>query len=245
MESPFYTVGKKVLFVHWPVDRQRLRSFVPSTLEIDTFDGSAWVTAVAYRVTEARFTAVKATPIRDFPQLNFRTYVRLDGDPGVYFFTLDTSDILGGMFGKLIAHLPFRRAKMEMAEDADGTISFRSRRTEAGSAPTSFDVEYRPHDEEASPSEPGSLDEFLVERYRYFAPSTSLRDRLTNPDEQVVYVGDISHESWRLQGVDVEINRNTLFKGLGMETPITEPRARYTSWFDSTVELPRKTIVGT
>jgi uncharacterized protein YqjF (DUF2071 family) len=96
-----------------------------------------------------------------------------------------------------------------------------------------------------SPAEPGSLDEFLVERYRYFAPSTSFRDRLSSPDEQTIYVGDISHDPWKLQGVEATIHRNTLFKGLGMETPTAEPRFGYTPWFDSTVELPRRTVVGT
>lgn len=243
MEGPLYNTGEDVLFVHWPVDKQRLQPFVPSVLEIDTFDGHAWVTAVAYRVVEARLTAMKMTPSRNFPQLNFRTYVQLDGDHGVYFFSLDTSDTLSGALGKTVSHLPFNRAEMSMVEDSDGTISFRSRRTQAGSAPASFGVEYRPHDEEASYSEAGTLDEFLVERYRYFAPSTTLRGHLTNPGKQTVYIGSISHEPWQHQGVEAILQHNTLFRGLGMESPTAKPRFQYTSWFESTIELPRKTIV--
>ena len=33
----------KLLFMHWRIDEQLLRTLIPEALEIDTFDGSAWI----------------------------------------------------------------------------------------------------------------------------------------------------------------------------------------------------------
>ena len=33
----------KLLFMHWRIDEKLLRPLVPPGLEIDTFDGSAWI----------------------------------------------------------------------------------------------------------------------------------------------------------------------------------------------------------
>ena len=40
-----------LLFMHWPMPVDALRTLVPPALEIDTFDGWAWVGVVPFRLS--------------------------------------------------------------------------------------------------------------------------------------------------------------------------------------------------
>ena len=82
-----------LLFAHWPIDAARLRTLrplIPAALEIDTFDGEAWIGVVPFRMSGVRLRGTPALPtLSAFPELNVRTYVKRDGKPGVWFFSLD------------------------------------------------------------------------------------------------------------------------------------------------------------
>lgn len=133
MDDPLYMVGRNVLFAHWPIEPERLRPHVPDVLTIDTFDASAWLGIVAFRVTDAGFgSATRSLPVplrHPFPQLNCRTYVRHGGEPGVYFFSLDTGPRIGATVGRRLLDLPCFGAKMDMTRPRPGRkVGFRSRR---------------------------------------------------------------------------------------------------------------------
>ena len=40
-----------LLFMHWPVETDAIRHLIPSSLELDTFDGMAWLGIVPFRMT--------------------------------------------------------------------------------------------------------------------------------------------------------------------------------------------------
>src|SRR5260370_1404375 len=46
-----------LLFAHWPVDAKKLRALIPDRLEIDSFDGQAWLAVVPFRMTALRHSA--------------------------------------------------------------------------------------------------------------------------------------------------------------------------------------------
>jgi len=48
-----------LLFAHWPVAASDLRTLIPTELEIDTFDGSAWIAVVPFRMSGVR---LRGTP---------------------------------------------------------------------------------------------------------------------------------------------------------------------------------------
>ena len=84
-----------LLFAHWPVDAAALRELVPAGFELDPFDGQVWVGVVPFHMTNVAPRFVPALPwVSAFPELNVRTYVRVKGKPGVYFFSLDAADRL-------------------------------------------------------------------------------------------------------------------------------------------------------
>src|SRR5699024_8312268 len=86
-----------VLFLHWPVSPQVIRSFVPKPLQINTFDGNAWVSIVVF---QAKNSHVRGLPTwTSFPsvtQINVRTYVSCPQhiERGVYFFSLHVNHFL-------------------------------------------------------------------------------------------------------------------------------------------------------
>ena len=43
-----------LLFLHWPVRPEVIRPLIPPDLELDTFDGSAWIGVVPFRLTRVR-----------------------------------------------------------------------------------------------------------------------------------------------------------------------------------------------
>lgn len=95
-------IWRDLLFAHWPVALDALRPLVPAALPLDTFDGRAWVTIAPFHM-EVQPRGLPALPgMSRVPELNCRTYVTLDGKPGVYFFSLDIT--AGLRFG---AHGPF------------------------------------------------------------------------------------------------------------------------------------------
>src|SRR5688572_317020 len=85
----------KLLFMHWPIDEIYLRSLIPSQLAIDSFDGSAWIGVVPFTMWGIRASFLPPIPgTSAFHELNVRTYVTLNGIPGVWFFSLDAANKL-------------------------------------------------------------------------------------------------------------------------------------------------------
>src|SRR4030095_7094618 len=72
-----------LLFAHWPVPLEALRPLIPPTLEIDTFDGQAWLGVVPFRMEDVapRFLPSPPGP-GAVPELNVRPYVRRRGRCG-------------------------------------------------------------------------------------------------------------------------------------------------------------------
>jgi uncharacterized protein YqjF (DUF2071 family) len=69
-----------LLFAHWPVERAELEPHVPAPLELETFDGQAWITISPFLVEALRLPATPPLPVLSrFPELNVRTYVTYEG----------------------------------------------------------------------------------------------------------------------------------------------------------------------
>jgi len=89
-----------LLFMHWPISASLIRPIVPSELELDTFDGEAWIAVVPFWMSGIRQRGFPAIPgLSRFPELNVRTYVRVQDKPGVYFFSLDAASSIANTTG--------------------------------------------------------------------------------------------------------------------------------------------------
>jgi uncharacterized protein YqjF (DUF2071 family) len=151
-----YQEWRRLFFAHWPVPTERLRAIVPHTLEIDQYDGSAWISLVAFMVQTAQ------PPWVSFEETNVRTYVRLAGHtPGVYFFSLDAASVLAVIGARAALGLPYfwAAAREHVRENAVDYTLQRYGRTRPG-CHLRYEV-----GEPRGVAALGTLDHFLVERY--------------------------------------------------------------------------------
>ena len=171
-----------------------MRSAVPDELEIEEFDGSAWLGMTFFRVRALRPRGGLPLPgISNFLQLNIRTYVRgPDGLSGVWFFTIDASSRLAALGVRRVYHVPAFHARMALDSTAAGR-----RRSACGSASrdASSPARYRAAGE-GFHAEPGSLEWFLTERYRLFA-----RDSLR---------AEMHHDQWLLRPAEAELELTSI-----------------------------------
>jgi uncharacterized protein YqjF (DUF2071 family) len=176
-----------LLFAHWPVDPRKLRDHVPAAFELDLFEGVGWLGIVPFHMTNVAPRGIPSLPwISEFPELNVRTYVRVDDRPGIYFFSLDADSTLAVQTARTLLNLPYYSAAMTVRLRA-GTIEYERRRH--GDPPgATLSAHYRPvgilfH------AVRGTLEYFLTERYCLY-----------NLDHQGRPYGlDIHHPPWPLQ----------------------------------------------
>jgi uncharacterized protein YqjF (DUF2071 family) len=206
-----------LLFAHWPIPVAQMRPLIPASLELDTFDGYAWIGVVPFYMDRVRTRAVGkisfTTPgTGSFAELNLRTYVRsrITGQQGVYFFSLDAASLLAVIGARVLFHLPYFWAKMRYEPRNDGTILYESTRR-LSSKPAHVSLEYKPTGV-ITPSLPGTLEHFLTERYCLF--TTSGKRTL---------VGNIHHLPWPLESAEAEFSVNTLPAAHGITLPDRPP----------------------
>ena len=205
-----------LLFAHWPVDAVALREKIPAGFELDTFDGQAWVGVVPFHMSNVAPRGVPALPwVSAFPELNVRTYVRVGGVPGVYFFSLDAANPVAVGVARTVVHLPYYTAAMKVEKD-DGWIRYDSRRASSSGKPAELTARYRPVGQPRSPAE-GTLEYFLTERYCLFTVDSDFR----------AYRLDIHHPPWPLQDAEAEIAANTMADAAGIRLPDVAPLCHF------------------
>lgn len=183
-----------LLFAHWRVDPAALRPLVPDGLEVDEFDGSAWIGVVPFELNGLRARGLYPLPfLSSFLELNVRTCVARDEKPGIWFFSLDASSQIAVEAARRLYKLPYFRAHISIGERG-GRIFYECVRNER----KAFSGSYRGVGDSAT-VEPGSLEHFLTERYCLYAED---RGRL--------YQAEIHHRPWRLQPAEAEIDLNTM-----------------------------------
>lgn len=211
-----------LLFMHWPLERSLLRPHLPERLEIETFDGSAWLGVVPFRMTGVR--PRRLPPMRmlsEFPELNVRTYVTIGGRPGVWFFSLDAANRIAVAVARQIYHLNYANARMRCERDAHDVVSYQSRRTHRGMAAATFRACYRPTGS-VFRSVPGSIEHFLTERYCLYAQSNDGR----------LFRGEIAHVPWPLRPAAADVVENTMTEQLGFGLPDVEPLLHFADRLD-------------
>jgi len=221
---------RDLLFAHWRVDPETVAPKLPEGVSVDTYDGDAYLGVVPFVMADIR---PRGSPIGlEFGELNLRTYVTVDGAPGVYFFNLDANDRIGVRIARSLFRLPYYRATVRIETRGDGTtrsVSFSSRRRTKRAPPARFQSRYGP-DGDFSESDPGSLEAFLTERYRFY----------TADDRGRIYYGDIEHQPWLLAPAWAEIEDESLFQANGFDRPTTEPTFHFAAPIDVTADRIRR-----
>jgi uncharacterized protein YqjF (DUF2071 family) len=209
-------VWNHLLFAHWAVDPAVLRPLIPAGLEVDTFEGQAWVGIVPFWISGLRARRLPAVPgTANFNEINVRTYVRGGGRSGVWFFSLDADNVLAVIGARTLFHLPYFNARITRGVTGE-RVTYRSRRLHPGAPEGRFEATYGPQGAAFVP-QVGSLEYWLTARYRLFS-----RDGRGG-----LHRAEIRHARWSLQPGWAEIRVNTMAAGHGIALPDTPPLLHY------------------
>jgi uncharacterized protein YqjF (DUF2071 family) len=209
---------RDLLFAHWSYPVDEIRAVVPEQLPLDTFDGRAWVGVVPFKLENLRARGLPALPhVSSFPELNVRTYVTVDGKPGVYFFSLDAANQLAVMGARALFHLNYFHAEMNIVQTPTG-IEYSSTRTDARGRPATFHGHYQAVGEAHEP-QPGTLEHFLTERYCLYAVGAS----------GGTYRLQIHHRPWLLQAAQAELDANQMLAAAGLSAPRDTPLLHFSA----------------
>ena len=212
-----YQRWRSLAFLHWEVPTAALRQVVPAELELDLYEGTAYVVVVPFAMRDIRPSWWPRRLAFHFLETNVRTYVVCQGQPGVYFFSLDANSRLAVLAARASFGLPYYHARMQMEQSGD-VVDYLSRRTSNGAV---HHLRYQVG-EPLGVSEPGSLEHFLLERYLLFVRRGGR-----------VSVGQVHHSPYPVQRARVLGVQDELIAAAGLPAVRTPPRwAHYSAGVD-------------
>ena len=214
-----------LLFAHWPVPAALLRPLVPPELELQEFEGIAYLGVVPFRMEGVMRRPFPDLPgVSAFPELNVRTYVAHDGKPGVWFFSLDATLALAVWTGRCLFHLPYHRSQIAIDRPDAARLDYRLTR---GAGGASFAASYGPTGDPCE-ARPRTLQHFLTERYCLYAQ---------RPDGALLRT-DVQHAPWPLQPAELLLRRNTMGVPLGITLNGPPPLVHFARRVDVVVWSP-------
>ena len=178
----FYQEWNDAIFLHWQVDLEELKKFVPKELEIDLFEGKPWVSVVAFAMEEIRPRFLPAfAPISNFFEINIRTYVKTKSKTGVYFLSMEGGKDLSCKVAKMISELPYRYSSIQREMEY-----YRSSNSEFGDT---LDIKFK-----IGPTiQKTEIDLWLTERYALFQDSKNYINEY-----------EIHHQEWPIREAILE-----------------------------------------
>ncbi|CAI8422792.1 MAG: Uncharacterised protein [Formosa sp. Hel3_A1_48] len=179
----YYQEWNDVVFLHYIVNEDLLRTLVPNQLELDKFDGNCWVSVVAFNMEEIHPRLLPSVDtVSNFHELNIRTYVKSNTKPGVYFLNIEASKALSCVLAQTISKLPYQFAEIQRKG-----YCFESRNTNANNF---FSVAYTIG--KIIPQK-NKLESWLTERYALFQNY-----------KKEIYGFEIHHKAWELHEITLK-----------------------------------------
>ena len=195
-------------FMHWKVDVALLEPYIPEGLEIDFYDGNAYIGVIPFMMEKVRPRGLPWLPfVSTFGEFNIRTYVIKNGVPGILFLTLDAQSRVTCFHAPRSYGLPYRYAKANVKVEGEGYYSWSSERKNGGESLIGTTKSSGPIEHAVQ----GSLEYFLFERYSLYTWHKGVLHRAYT-----------HHQPWNYSVAKVEVNTNTLLESynLGIDRPL-------------------------
>lgn len=210
-----------LLFAHYRVDIDVIRPMIPAELEIDTYEGEAWISVVPFLMNHVHLRGLPSFPTTGkFPELNVRTYVKHEDKLGVWFFSLDAASLLAVITARFTFNLPYYYADMSIKHEGD-VIHYKSIRKHPNAIDAIFEAQYYP----TAPVQyydPNSLDRWLTDRYVLYS---------VNPKGQI-FIGHITHLPWQLQPASANFLQDTMAQAVGIPLLDNNPVLHFVNHID-------------
>ncbi len=200
----------RLTFLHWRYPPEAIRCLLPTNIELDTFDGAAWIGLTPFVVTGLRPPGLPALPwISHFPEMNVRTYVQgPDGERGIWFFSLEADRLAAVLGARLFYGLPYRWAQMRIRYDVRKIEYISRRHVGPGQAHIAIGA--------GSSIQTNELERFLTARFRLY---TNLLGRTA--------FADVEHAPWPLQSAAVLKLEENIIEHSGLPPPTGRPLAHF------------------
>ncbi len=211
-----YQSWQSLLFMHWPVPVDEIRQLVPTSMELDLFDGVAYIGLVPFAMAGVRPNWAPSTLAFNFLETNVRTYVTVNGKPGVVFLSLEAASRLAVWVAKKFWGLPYYYAQMSIAKQGD-QVEYESRRE---GADAQLNVQYKIGDP-LDTSDLESLEFFFLERYLLFVERHGK-----------TLSGQVHHTPYPAHRAEVLEIDNSLLSSLGLSCDSLPTFAHYSPGVD-------------
>jgi uncharacterized protein YqjF (DUF2071 family) len=219
---------ERLTFLHWRFEPELVQRLLPDWLEVETFDGTAWVGLVPFYMRVASGHGHSVGYFSNFCETNVRTYVRdRENRSGIWFFSLDAAWLAPVVVARTTYRLPYFWSRMRLQQHGD-EISYEARRLAPG--PTTSPTASRVRINIGRPfvsTELQPRDHFLTARFVLFSSHGS-RHRFARA----------AHPPWLLhhaQAVDVD---DDLVAAAGLPKPTEPPLVHYSPGVDVRIGKP-------
>ena len=217
---------RDLAYVHFGYEPSAVGALLPPGLDVDTWEGRAWVGIVPFSMRRISFPLTPPVPwLGSFPEVNVRTYVIRNGVPGVWFFSLDVNRLLPALVARAGYGLPYCWGAASNGI-VDGVLeSTVDRRWPSRGAHAVLRV--RAGGEIAVP---GPFEHFLTARWGLY--SAGRRGRLR--------YAPVDHPRWVLHGAELLEHDESLLRAAGLPDPSGGPHCMWSPGVPVRVGLPRR-----
>jgi uncharacterized protein len=218
----------QLTFIHWRFQRDAVQRVLPPGLEVETFDGSAWVGLVPFFL-RVGLPHVRPVPwMSRFAETNVRTYVRSsDGERGIWFCSLDAARLGAVIVARSTYRLPYFWSRTHLERTAT-TISYDCRRRWPGprGAHSAATVEIGARYEASALTE---LDHFLTAQWLlYSSPRSGLHSARA------------FHNPWPLHRARLVHIHDELIAAAGLPKPEGAPLVHYSPSVEVRIGWPHR-----
>lgn len=191
-----YQDWKKLLFLHWAYDPEFIQKSLPEGIFVDTFEGKAYLSVVAFLIENQRLFNLPSLPgFSNYIEVNVRTYVYdKNGIPGVWFYSLDINSILAQEVGRRWYCLNYYFNRLKFTDK--NVITGKRFRDPS----VSFHLEFQ-HENDFHVTDPQSLEFFLIERYLFFTYRNGIKIGHVHHDPY--QIADATLNNWNKDSVKI------------------------------------------
>jgi len=214
-----------IVFCHWRYDPADVQALLPAGIEVDTFDGSAWVGLIPFHMDGLGVPGMAPLPyVGSFPEVNVRTYVRAGDRRGVWFMSLDIDRWLPALVARLGYRIPYCVGDVRHVRIGDRVLSSVDRRWPRGHGATAaMSVTV------GDPVADDDLSRFLTARWGLLA--RPLRGRPV--------WAPVDHPAWPLRSAEASHIDAGVIVAAGLPAPVGEPHLLYSRGVPVRIGAPR------
>jgi uncharacterized protein len=212
-------------YIHWRYPIDEIQALLPEGVEVDSFDGSAWVGLIPFSMKNIGVPRLPAVPyFGSFPEVNVRTYVRRHGIPGVWFFSLDVNRLAPALVARTTYRLPYCWGKASN-ELIGNTLTTSVQRRWPDVASTKIEVQIG-----AKIEQPDELAHFLTARWGLYSKGIG---------SSLMYA-PVDHEPWSLYAASLVHLEDSLIVRAGIPAPAGEPHVMFSPGVDVRIGMPHR-----